>query len=144
MKFSTLLALPLFAASALAQSIQIGAPAAGTSVSPGSSLVVEVDRPNSLTGSQEVAIVIALDSCSSSGGCRPPSDVLGNILYSGGFNPEYSTPADGKPPHQNFTVQIPSGAQSGTNLLTVTHFSLVGAGPYPLFEYRNITLNIAA
>ncbi|KII83237.1 hypothetical protein PLICRDRAFT_127414 [Plicaturopsis crispa FD-325 SS-3] len=143
MKFSALLALPLLAASALAQSIEIGAPPAGTIAARGSTLTIEVDRPNSLTGSQEIALVIALEPCST--GCRPPSSALGSILYSGAYNPEYSaTPADGKPPHQNFTVQIPSGTQLGTNLLTVTHFSLVGAGPYPLLEYRNITLAISA
>lgn len=96
MKFFTALVSLGLAAVAAAQSIAIGAPADGTSVSAGQDLTVQVERPvrrsfplrravtdshnvfhpptipmpfnkqDSLTGSTEVAIVISVAPCSSS------------------------------------------------------------------------------
>ncbi|EPQ51133.1 hypothetical protein GLOTRDRAFT_123360 [Gloeophyllum trabeum ATCC 11539] len=131
-------------ASALAQTIDIGAPASGTTVSPGSSLTVEVDRPNSLTGSEEIAIVIGLRPCYNNY-CVDPAEAMGTILYNGDFNPQYSTePGTGsKPPHQNFTVTVPSNIQSGPAILSVAHLSLVGAGPWPMFEVKNTSVTIS-
>ncbi|TFK49566.1 hypothetical protein OE88DRAFT_1662087 [Heliocybe sulcata] len=144
MMFKSVFVLACLAASAMAQSIDIGAPANGSLVSSGTNIVVEVDRPDTLTGSQEVAIVIAIRSCFG-GVCANPADVLGSILYTGSFNPAFtSEPGTGsKPPHQNISVAIPSTLQSGPATLSVTHLSLVGAGPFPLFEIKNVTLNVA-
>jgi len=132
----------------LAQRIAIGAPADGTSVAAGSNFTVEVDRPNSLTGSQEIAVVIGLSSCANrpGGNCASlnASDVLGSILHSGPYTPQYqSVSGQGfKPPYQNFSVQVPSTMTKGLASLTVTHLSLVGAGPFPFLETQNITLNV--
>jgi len=131
----------LLATSAAAQGIQIGAPVDGSSVQAGQSLVVEVDRPDTLTGSQEVAIVIAINNCDST--CRSPSDVLGHILYTGPYNPQFQSGSGGKPPYQNFTVDLPSSLTQGKAILSVTHLSLVGAGPFPLFQIVNSTVNVA-
>ncbi|ETW76802.1 hypothetical protein HETIRDRAFT_442125 [Heterobasidion irregulare TC 32-1] len=130
---------------ASAQTIAIGYPPEGFSVSPNSSLTVQVDRPNSLTGSQEVAIIISLAHCPSSNvpHCLDPTQLLGPTLYYGPFDPQYPsfrTPQD--VPQQNFTVTVPAALQNGTAVLTVTHLSLVGAGPYPLFEFKNVTLDV--
>jgi len=144
---SILFALCL-AASAFAQSIEIGAPAEYSSITPGSNITVQVDRPDTLTGSQEVAIVIALNSCVGHGpnGSCSNFDVtqdLGHILYVGPYSPAFH---DGsglpeEPPYQNFSVQVPDLPQ-GEAALTVSHFSLIGAGPFPNLEVKNITLNV--
>ncbi|KAF8075233.1 hypothetical protein FPV67DRAFT_1446175 [Lyophyllum atratum] len=140
--FTTLAALSTFLAAASAQSIAIGFPADGVSVQAGSKVVVEIDRPNSLSGSTEVAIVIGLQSCATSP-CRPVTDGMGTVLYNGGYKPQYQQNAPGhKPPHQNFTVLIPSNTAKGKAQLGVTHVSLIGAGLAPFLETRNITLNV--
>ncbi|KAF7303637.1 hypothetical protein MIND_00593000 [Mycena indigotica] len=123
-----------------AQTAQIGAPPPGTHVRPGSSLVVEVDRPDSLTGSIEVAVVIGCVSCAGRPSCPAPSDITGSILYNGPFNPQFQQGTLGKPPHQNFTVTIPQNIQKGPAQLNLVHATLIGAGLFPFLETRNISL----
>ncbi|KAF7377903.1 hypothetical protein MSAN_00214000 [Mycena sanguinolenta] len=146
MKFFSSLALSaIFMAGALAQSVDIGAPADGTTVSAGSNITVEIDRPDTLTGSTEIAIIIGFLPCgASASGCLPPSEGLGTILYNGPFDPEFSSSGGGvnHRPHQNFTVTIPSSASPGVAQLGVAHVALVGAGEFPLLETLNITLNV--
>ncbi|KAF8956514.1 hypothetical protein BDZ97DRAFT_1592478, partial [Flammula alnicola] len=131
-----------FVGSALTQRIAIGYPSDGTSVAAGSNVTVEIDRPDTLSGSTEVAVVIAVNSCHNTT-CIPPNDILGSILYNGPYNPQFqpSAPAS-KPPHQNFTVTIPPAVAKGRAQLAVFHVSLIGAGPEPFTETQNITLNI--
>ncbi|KAG0709263.1 hypothetical protein DFH29DRAFT_978825 [Suillus ampliporus] len=135
----SVLSLALLVASAFAQNAAIGYPPQGLSVSPGSSLTVQVERPNSLTGSEEVAVVIGLQSCQGMP-CIDPADFMGHILYNGPFNPQYHETYN--PPYQNFTVQIPSNF-AGTALLGVAHVTLVGAGFYPSLETLNRTITIS-
>ncbi|KAI0685346.1 hypothetical protein BC835DRAFT_1384561 [Cytidiella melzeri] len=138
------------AAAATAQNIALGYPFAGTSVSRGQNLTVEVDKPNSLSGSTDVSIVIALRSCSSlpDGSCdtvvnSPVPEILGTLLYVGPFSPKYSTTGEyWKPPYENFTAYIPPTFPQGQASLTVTHFVLIGAGPYPILDVVNTTLAI--
>ncbi|KAF8810215.1 hypothetical protein BYT27DRAFT_7135034 [Phlegmacium glaucopus] len=143
MKFTLVAALlAALTTTCYAQNINIGFPANGTSVTPGSTLVVEVDRPDSLTGSTEVAIVIAIESCGSKP-CLAPGLVLGSILYNGPYNPQFQpTAPPSKPPHQNFTVTIPPALALAPAQLSVFHVSLVGAGPEPLSETKAIVLNV--
>lgn len=136
----SLLSLALLAASALAQGATIGYPPQGLSVSPGSSLTVQVERYNSLTNSEEVAVVIGIQSCPKTP-CISPAGYMGQILYNGPFNPQYHETYN--PPYENFTVQIPSSIASGTALLGVAHVTLVGAGLYPLLETLNRTITIS-
>ncbi|CAK5274327.1 unnamed protein product [Mycena citricolor] len=133
----------LFAATAVfGQSIEIGAPADGATVKAGSALVVEVDRPDTITGSTEVAVVIAVRSCVGSP-CPSPADVLGTVLYNGGYNPMFHTNVTpSKPPYQNLTVTIPANLAKGPAQLNVAHVTLIGAGPFPFLETRNVSLNI--
>ncbi|KAI0916737.1 hypothetical protein AcW1_007895 [Taiwanofungus camphoratus] len=144
--FKSLFVLSCVVASAFAQNIAIGAPLEYTTVSPGTNITVEVDRPDTLTGSTEVAIAICLKTCAGyDGGCASfdVTQDLGDILYMGSYDPEFHSDVPGagwKPPYQNFSVQVPSGLQSGQAAITVSHFSLVGAGPYPMFEVKNITV----
>ncbi|KAJ7171099.1 hypothetical protein C8R46DRAFT_1262151 [Mycena filopes] len=135
---SYLLVGAALAVHALAQTIEIGAPLNGSSVKAGRKMTVEVDRPDTLTGSVEVAIVIAFLNCNSYP-CPSPMDELGTILYNGSYRPEFHNVPGYKPPHQNFTVRVPKSAK-GRSQLSVVHFSLVGAGPFPFLESRNVTL----
>ncbi|KAF8991184.1 hypothetical protein BDQ17DRAFT_1333028 [Cyathus striatus] len=131
-----LTSLPL----AFAQRAVISSPADGSTVSRGQSVVVEVDRPNFLINAEEVAVVLGLQYCVPT--CAPPTDIMGAILYNGPYNPQYSSPPDAKPPHQNFTIVIPQSATVGKAQLGLAHFRLLGAGLAPFIETFNITLNI--
>ncbi|KAG6902359.1 hypothetical protein C0995_001156 [Termitomyces sp. Mi166 len=130
----------IFAAEA--QRAAIGYPPDGTSITAGSELTVEVDRGNSLSSSTEVAVVIAVLSCPTSG-CLPVGDGMGTVLYNGGYDPQYHPEAPFyKPPHQNFTVTIPSTIPKGKAQLGVVHLSLIGALLAPFIETLNVTLNV--
>ncbi|RDB18472.1 hypothetical protein Hypma_000293 [Hypsizygus marmoreus] len=144
MKLSSMLALAtLLGVTASAQRVAIGYPADGAHVKAGSSLTVEVDRPEFLSSAQEVAIVIGLQSCPTFQ-CLPPSLTMGNVLlYNGAYKPEWHSDAPpSKPPHQNFSVVIPQDTQKGKAQLGVTHVSLVGASLGPFLETLNITLTV--
>ncbi|KAI0923310.1 hypothetical protein AcV5_007390 [Taiwanofungus camphoratus] len=134
-------------ATCFAQGISITAPTAGSTISSGQNITVEVDRPNSLTGSEEVAIVIAMTQCPHNDCNTPGFDVsqyLGQILYNGPYDPQYDnvTPPDHKQPHQNFTIQVPSFSSGDEVAMSVTHLTLVEAGPHILLEVKNISLTV--
>ncbi|KAF5369323.1 hypothetical protein D9758_002747 [Tetrapyrgos nigripes] len=135
--------LPAFFLCALSQSIQIISPSDGTAVTPGQDLTVQLGFPNSLTGVQHVSVVISMFNCAgepcpvSSSGAVP--DSLGSPLFMGGFDPEFHEGA--LPPYQNFTVSLPD-AITGTNMISVAHFMLLGAGAEPIFEFKNSTVQI--
>ena len=69
---------------------------------------------------------------SSPGGCNAagydPSQDLGAILYNGPYDPQLqNNGAGGKPPYQNFSVQVPPSFTSGEEIaLVATHLNLVG------------------
>lgn len=126
MKFLAVLVTPLILASAaVAQSVNIGAPTSGTILSPGSNFTLDLNRPDSLTGSEEVAVVIALRACGNNP-CASPDEVLGDILYNGPYHPQFDSPPDEQPPHQNFSLTVPEYIANGTALLSVTHLTLIG------------------
>jgi hypothetical protein len=88
-----------------------------------------VSRQNSLTGSTEVSLVFGMQSCVS-GLCEhtAPTDYLGTLLlHTGSYNPQYAAHAPGwQPPHQNYTMTVPTYLTKGAARLSVTHYSLVG------------------
>ncbi|KAJ7723303.1 hypothetical protein DFH07DRAFT_759603 [Mycena maculata] len=140
MKFISSVVLSCMAVGALSQGIRIGAPLNGTTVKPGSQIIVEVDKPDTLTGSTELALVIGFLNCFSDP-CPSPMDRIGDILYNGSYRPQFHTNTGiWKLPYQNFTVTVPESASCGDAQLSVIHFSLVGAGPFPFLQSRNITL----
>ena len=89
---------------------------------------------DTLTGSEEVAVVIGLQSCPGTP-CISPTDLMGQILYNGPFNPQYHETYN--PPYENFTVQVPSNIASGTALIGVAHVTLVGVSALTCFETGN-------
>ncbi|KAI0712656.1 hypothetical protein C8Q76DRAFT_735456 [Earliella scabrosa] len=141
MKFLfTVICLAASAASALAQRISIGAPAEWTTVKPGESITVRVDRPMTLSSSSEVAIAIGFWPCGG-GPCAAQNvqEVLGNVVYKGPYDPQLREL--GRQPYENFTVQMPSHFRPPMEVsLGVAHFSLIGAGLMPFLEVANITL----
>jgi hypothetical protein len=115
--------LALFAGSALAQNAGIGLPTAGQKLTKGSDIVVQVQRPNSLTGSTEMAVAIGISSCATRP-CNPPDEFMGTILYNGAFKPEYHETS--LPPYENFTVTVPSDFAVGNAQINVAHATLIG------------------
>lgn len=75
-----------------------------------------------LTGSEEVSLVIGAFPCTY-GMCPGASEVMGDILYSGPYNPQLYDNAWN--PYQNFSVIIPSW-YNGVVQLGVAHFFLLG------------------
>ncbi|KAI0695751.1 hypothetical protein C8T65DRAFT_664692 [Cerioporus squamosus] len=139
--FLALASLAAFVSSVLAQRIAIGAPAEWTNVQPGQNITVRVDRPNTLSSSEEVAIVIGLWPCGGTACANiDVQEVLGTVLYKGAYEPLLVAP--GLPPFQNFTVTVPSHFEAQQISLAVAHFSLIGAGLEPFLEVANITLII--
>ncbi|KAF9058772.1 hypothetical protein BDP27DRAFT_1240304 [Rhodocollybia butyracea] len=140
--FTSLISLLAIATtSVLAQSARIGAPSNATEVAAGSSFVMMVERPDTLTGSQEIALIIGLASCTNCPGPSKSLELLCVIfLYNGGFDPEPGTGS--LPPHQNFTLTVPSTFPQGPAQLGVAHFALVGASPQPFLETFSTTLII--
>ncbi|KAH7920630.1 hypothetical protein BV22DRAFT_1198763 [Leucogyrophana mollusca] len=140
MKFFSVFAfLAASAATAYSQTIELGYPTDGTVLSPGETVEAQVVRPNSIIGCTEVGIALAINSCPD-GECTPPSSALGNVLYAGPFTP---TAHVGDGYYQNFTVTIPDYLDEGSAIFTLTHLCLLGAGAYPLLEYRNASVTVA-
>ncbi|CAI7601224.1 unnamed protein product [Penicillium pancosmium] len=137
MKF--LVSLAAIASVALAQNAGIGYPAEGQKLGAGSDTVVQIQRPNSLTGSTELSVAIGISSCASSP-CMAPTDTMGTILYHGDFKPVYHESS--APPYENFTVTIPSSIKGGKAQINIAHFALVGAGNYPYLDTLNRTIEI--
>ncbi|KAK2465738.1 hypothetical protein APHAL10511_002282 [Amanita phalloides] len=123
----------------LAQDIVIGAPKPCASVHAGRQLSVRIEKPNSLTGSEEVALVIGLATCADLP-CAKPKAILGEILYKGPFDPKYHRPE--LPPYQDFVVTIPSDFPKGAAQLNAVNFQLEAAGPQPILQLTNSSLTI--
>ncbi|KAI6040566.1 hypothetical protein EDC04DRAFT_2602353 [Pisolithus marmoratus] len=131
----TLLFLLLVPVLAFAQNAVIGYPPDGHTVSPGNNLT------NTLTSSEEVAVVIGLQTCAASGGaCASPEYMMGQILYNGPFDPQYHGPTTA--PYENFTVQIPSSVGKGPAQIGVIHLTLISAGPFPMMEALNKSITV--
>ncbi|KAI9057491.1 hypothetical protein FKP32DRAFT_1551514, partial [Trametes sanguinea] len=124
-----LFVLSALASLAAAQSVVIQAPAPGTTFAPGQQFVVDVDRPDTITGSQDVSVAIGLLSCL---GQAPPgtcngvdtTQEIGTVLFAGPYTPQLRP--GGADLFQNFTVSVPDGFQAGAAALSVAHFTLVG------------------
>ncbi|KIK59514.1 hypothetical protein GYMLUDRAFT_669875 [Collybiopsis luxurians FD-317 M1] len=141
MQFLTLFSLLAVAiTSVAAQGAKVGAPADMTEITAGSSFTAMIERPLTLTGSTEVAVVIGLLSCDTRA-CPGPSGSLGTVLYQGPFNPQLSD--DHRlPPHQNFTLAVLPDFEKGQAQFGVAHFTLVGASVWPLLDTLNTTIVI--
>nr|VWP00828.1 Cation-transporting ATPase (EC [Ganoderma boninense] len=147
--------LVAFAASALAQRIQIGAPAnlaevKAEATSPSRWTDPYASFPSFLPSlsSRQLGIAIGLWPCGGPKGtsqCASTdvSQVLGNLVYTGAYNPQYDNNDPTKPPHQNFEVTVPASFSAGQVSLGIAHLSVVGASSEPLYEFVNVTLVVS-
>ncbi|KIK33983.1 hypothetical protein CY34DRAFT_98720, partial [Suillus luteus UH-Slu-Lm8-n1] len=92
---------------------------------------------NSLSASKKVLFVISIRAYASNI-CAPQAEVLGEILYCGPFNPWVNF----RQPSQDFIMRIPQSMSNGSVLLTVSHFALIGAGPRPWMELKNVSVAV--
>ncbi|KAJ7797660.1 hypothetical protein B0H14DRAFT_2910095 [Mycena olivaceomarginata] len=134
----------LYIATVWGQTSHIGFPLAGATLHFDTNITVQVVRPNSIEGSTEVGIAIGLLSCPISQGatCPPPDARLGSILYTGPFAPIIHPMEQ---IYENFTLTVPAAGflVTGRAQLAVARFHLIGAGPAPILEFNNITVNLA-
>ncbi|KAI0695777.1 hypothetical protein C8T65DRAFT_584000 [Cerioporus squamosus] len=131
--FTSAITLALLAIAAAAQSVIIASPIANGTLIPGETFVVDVDKPATLTGSQDVSVVIGLLSCvglAPNGTCDGvnPTGNIGRVLLYGPYAP---TPVGNGHPDlaQNYTVQVPSNFPLGHAILSVAHFGLIIVRP---------------
>ncbi|GJE91551.1 hypothetical protein PsYK624_077010 [Phanerochaete sordida] len=134
MKYFAVLAA--LATTAFAQGISINAPTANSSVSPGQSITVEIQKPVFIQAEIDVALVLSMNPCPSSS-CD--TNALGDILYNGPFNPQ---PGPGGL-LQNFTVEVPSSyTHGGLVVLIATYFELLGLSETPEIFKTNVPLRV--
>ncbi|EJF56659.1 hypothetical protein DICSQDRAFT_71036 [Dichomitus squalens LYAD-421 SS1] len=141
---NSLLVLASFVAAVAAQGVKIVAPAANTTLTLGETFVIDVERPDSLTGSRDVSVAIGLLSCvdrAPSGTCDDIDSawMMGDILYAGPYHPVAPV---GTNEYENFTVTVPGDFQLGPAVLAVAHFALVGELFWPYLEVLNETIFI--
>ncbi|KAJ5938381.1 hypothetical protein N7466_001515 [Penicillium verhagenii] len=115
--------LAAFAGLALAQNAVIRLPTPNQTVASGRDIIVQMQRPDSLTGSTEMAVAIGLISCLHRV-CQPASNIMGTILYNGVIDPVYHEAY--LPPYQNFTVTVPFSFAVGQAQINVAHATLIG------------------
>ncbi|KAK2465749.1 hypothetical protein APHAL10511_002293 [Amanita phalloides] len=133
----------ILAAVSLAQNILIGAPKPGAKVHAGRSLHVLIGKPDTLTDSPDIALVIAVAPCIGfpSHHCLPPQEALGTVLYNGTFNPQFERSGPFYP-YQNFSVIIPHDFPKGPAQLNVANFELIGAEYFPDLQLLNTTITV--
>ncbi|KAI0357329.1 hypothetical protein OH77DRAFT_1422167 [Trametes cingulata] len=145
--FKAIVALTALAATAVAQQVIIAAPPAQATLFPGESVVVDIDRVPSLTGSQDVAVAIGIQTCvgrTPSGTCDgvDTGGDIGTPLFSGPYNPQ-PVGHGHSDLFQNYTVTIPDFLPAGPAVLTVAHFGLV-IGELAFLEIVNQTVVIGS
>jgi len=121
-----------------AQTIEIDSPTAGTILTRGKKMTIQIDRPNSIEGCQEVGIAIGIINCATASSCPSPSAEVGDVLYAGPFTP---TAHQGQY-YETFTATVPTTMTAGAGQLNLVHLCLLGAGPSPLLEYRTVAVKI--
>ncbi|KAJ6469391.1 hypothetical protein C8R45DRAFT_1166999, partial [Mycena sanguinolenta] len=134
----------LYIATVSAQASRIGFPLPGATLKFGTNFTVQLVRPDSIEGSIEVGIAIALLGCpvSQEAVCPSPANQLGEILYTGPFNPAFQGP---NMFYENFTLTVPEAdffSSPGRGQLAVARLHLIGGGPEPILELNNITVNL--
>jgi len=143
MKLASFLTLASLAVSAaFAQNVQIGFPDPNSYVTAGKNITVQVEQPDTIASLQPIVIVISMLLCQSTP-CPAPSSELGNVLFTGPFNPQFPPPPTTQHiPQQNYTVQVPSFPSGSKAQLSVTELILIGAGPSPQLEFAKVPLTV--
>ncbi|KAI9568439.1 hypothetical protein HD554DRAFT_723442 [Boletus coccyginus] len=133
--FGKLICVAALTSAVLAQGINFTVPAAGSTVTAGSAITVEVERPGPSTAIEVVAVAIGASESACAGGCI--NGGLGAILYTGIFDPK-STNSEGNA-FQNITVTAPNWF-NGLAELNIAFFCLLGATIHtPELQFTNTT-----
>ncbi|KIJ65470.1 hypothetical protein HYDPIDRAFT_27471 [Hydnomerulius pinastri MD-312] len=140
---STILSVALLVSSAVAQGISINFPTAGTTVTAGSTITVEVGMGDFIENLETIGIAIGLQSCPSPGVgyCSTADQGIGTILYTGPFNPAFGPKYYNI--YQDFNVTIPASTPAGQANLAAADFFLVGLSQVPNMNFANASLIIA-
>ncbi|KAG1733235.1 uncharacterized protein EDB91DRAFT_1226207 [Suillus paluster] len=134
-----LIATTLMVASVCAQYANIDQPAPGSNITAGANFTVQIGMAIAPTNVEEIAIVIAIQSCPT-GYCYNVSEDMGTVLYEGPYNPQLGP--DAYDLYQDFSVQVPASFATGQAQLGLAHFSLVGASYQPYFQLANQTVYV--
>ncbi|KAL1939936.1 hypothetical protein VTO73DRAFT_9636 [Trametes versicolor] len=129
------------AVSTLAQGVSITQPPAGSTEKQGLPMTVVVQKQNSLTGSQDVAVAIGLQSCGTASCDSLPTESVGPLLFSGEYAPKADASGNVT---QNYIVRVPAGMGPGPARLSVAHFYILGASEMAPMDVAHTTLNITA
>ncbi|KAK2465746.1 hypothetical protein APHAL10511_002290 [Amanita phalloides] len=139
MKVLSVAILFILVAVSLGQSVQIGVPKSGATIPAGRPFTVQIQKPDTITGSEELFLAISVASCP----CGNPQDSFaGAILYNGTFNPQFH---DGipPPPFQDFYLTIPSDFPKGAAQINVLNLELVADAMYPMLQFLNTSITVA-
>ncbi|KAI6107126.1 hypothetical protein EDD16DRAFT_1869584 [Pisolithus croceorrhizus] len=118
---------------AMAQSVSILAPPAGTTLTPGGNFTVALQMSDSLDNVDTVAVVIGLQSCTPACSLY---EYMGSVLYQGPYAPPGVAAA-------NFTVTVPSSFQSGAAILAADTLYLIGDEYQPVQDYVNQNVTVS-
>ncbi|OOF98991.1 hypothetical protein ASPCADRAFT_127572 [Aspergillus carbonarius ITEM 5010] len=118
----SILPLALCATTTLAQGIYINSPAAGSQLTAGSSITVQVARYNFIQSVAEIGLGIGISSCTN--GCSDPTAALGTLGYNGGYDPEFGPGIHDQ--YENFTMTVPD--ITGPAQIGIVRAFLVGLG----------------
>ncbi|KAL2809130.1 hypothetical protein BJX63DRAFT_406675 [Aspergillus granulosus] len=130
--------LTSFVATALAQNVFVNLPE-GPNIQAGGEVLIQVVRPNSLTGSRDMAVAIGIQPCNG-GRCLPAESTLGTAIYNGPYTPQIHESSG--MPYENFTLAVPADLATGPAVVGVAHAALVGASNWPFFEVVNTTATV--
>ncbi|KAL7283901.1 hypothetical protein PYCCODRAFT_320808 [Trametes coccinea BRFM310] len=139
----TALILASLALSALAQQATIVSPAAGSTLTGGSIITIEVHQDASATDDVQVAAILGFRTCGSGdcSGIDPSEDGVGDIIFAGAFNPQRDPTQPQKGLFQDFSWSVPSDLP-GNGLLSLVHLQAVGAVKIPELSVSSIQLTI--
>jgi hypothetical protein len=137
-KYTT--AISLFASSALAQWVAIVVPTPGTTITPGSTITVQIGT-NIFVENLDISVAIGLQSCPNGGsGCSTADSGIGDVLYMGPFDPSPGPGYNGL--YQNYTITIPASTPAGQANLAAADFFLLES-QVPTMAFANATITIA-
>ncbi|EIM80947.1 uncharacterized protein STEHIDRAFT_172033 [Stereum hirsutum FP-91666 SS1] len=132
-----------FLASAFAQSVLIGSPSDGSTVTAGQSITVDVLKPDSIQGSKDVAVIFGMSPCSAAtNSCPDAASSFGQVIYGAPYHPQLNIP-ENSTESESFTVPVPVGFKGDKVVLSLAHVLLIGVGESsPNVDVTSITLNV--
>ncbi|KAI0654830.1 hypothetical protein C8Q70DRAFT_936706 [Cubamyces menziesii] len=140
----SILVLAALALSAFAQQATIVTPTAGSNITGGSAITIEVHQDESATDDVQVAVILGFRTCPSGScaGIDPSEDGVGDIIYAGNFDPQRDPSQPQKGLFQDFAWAVPADLP-GPGLLSLVHLQAVGAVKVPVLDTSSIQITIS-